>query len=1009
MVTEELTIQTPVMDTLLPRLLSPLPDEVQDCVALMMDQVQSQCEELLEALIKDPQCDQYLAALCKLLHTTNVRLCSNVAYILGTVAEDPVVADMLVNLAERATDWDLLGRLGAMLLWEDAESVMNAAGALGTLAENSHGRRWLLSSAESDFIIENITKLLDSPNDWTASNCALVLARISMCQEGCARLLEHPKSALILKKIISSLHVDEAGCGLNAAFTLGRLCDTDTGRRRVLALEEADNMISALEAMMSGGDAGGSRNACFALTCLVTSPAGHQHVLKSRHIPGVLDTLCRLLQSPEQDSRWFAAITVKGISKFPSGVLRLRQHQTLESILKNIAASHTAGEELLQEVEATLQNLQRLPQPDPPTAKILESGSVMVTWKEHRPHSGLTITYSLYDGERLLYHGPSFSYVIPHCKSGHHHLKVVMETEGDRGPASAITLVTVEEPLPGCPRDLQVVGRTATKVKLSWSPPAEPATGVKYVVYREDTLVETTSDLTCIVGGLEPSTSYTFSVCSCNSRGHSPRVPLTTRTMDRGDHAPDRLTLYVIGRSEMFITWEGPKDPIGRFFNYELSMNGKSVYLGTERSYTARRLTPSTEYTCTVCAITSEGRYESRPVTKRTARDEYSNLHKSQAAGSRHAPSSPTAEAPDHSEKPSRRSSLTKSQSVRLVMSKQNRKAKRDGKVLSPARRRDSIMSWTAEPSDSPITSPSSLTKPSSPSDITPGQNNRNPQETQKCTEQTEGSGDPQREQSPGRNPAAASPKPTKQTPDIQSCPSPEAKKPQSALGFRLTPIASLCNLEPKYLLHSRAKTESELLRPTLQDGPLPPSLIQECPRVLENDRCSVQKKTLQPVRGEGSARDHHMGDRHLDRCKNLLTIPADPIVRYRHRSLRVNAWDTTAEKKWYKFSATCPLTPSEDAVSHLSSTSRSLQPRAAGPLDGRRHSWSHLRSDVSSLQGLKGAEEKSVESLRGQRNKALLPGAFQKGLHVLIGESGVTFRLPPAPISIAQRVRPHH
>nr|KAG8540112.1 hypothetical protein GDO81_019818 [Engystomops pustulosus] len=761
--------------------------------------------------------------------------------------------------------------------------------------------------------------------------------------------------------------------------------------------------------MMSGGDAGGSRNACFALTCLVTSPAGHQHVLKSRHIPGVLDTLCRLLQSPEQDSRWFAAITVKGISKFPSGVLRLRQHQTLESILKNIAASHTAGEELLQEVEATLQNLQRLPQPDPPTAKILESGSVMVTWKEHRPHSGLTITYSLYDGERLLYHGPSFSYVIPHCKSGHHHLKVVMETEGDRGPASAITLVTVEEPLPGCPRDLQVVGRTATKVKLSWSPPAEPATGVKYVVYREDTLVETTSDLTCIVGGLEPSTSYTFSVCSCNSRGHSPRVPLTTRTMDRGDHAPDRLTLYVIGRSEMFITWEGPKDPIGRFFNYELSMNGKSVYLGTERSYTARRLTPSTEYTCTVCAITSEGRYESRPVTKRTARDEYSNLHKSQAAGSRHAPSSPTAEAPDHSEKPSRRSSLTKSQSVRLVMSKQNRKAKRDGKVLSPARRRDSIMSWTAEPSDSPITSPSSLTKPSSPSDITPGQNNRNPQETQKCTEQTEGSGDPQREQSPGRNPAAASPKPTKQTPDIQSCPSPEAKKPQSALGFRLTPIASLCNLEPKYLLHSRAKTESELLRPTLQDGPLPPSLIQECPRVLENDRCSVQKKTLQPVRGEGSARDHHMGDRHLDRCKNLLTIPADPIVRYRHRSLRVNAWDTTAEKKWYKFSATCPLTPSEDAVSHLSSTSRSLQPRAAGPLDGRRHSWSHLRSDVSSLQGLKGAEEKSVESLRGQRNKALLPGAFQKGLHVLIGESGVTFRLPPAPISIAQRVRPHH
>lgn len=303
---------------------------------MLMSKVQSQCEELLEVLIKDPQCDQYLAALCRFLHTANIRLCSNVAYILGTVAEDPGVAVMLVNLAEKATDWDLLGRLGAMLMWDDAESVMNAAGALGTLAENSHGRRWLLSSPDSNFIIESITKLLDSPSDWTASNCALVLARISMCQEGCARLLDHPKSNMILQKIITLLHADEAGCGLNAAFTLGRLCDTDTGRRRVLALKEADNMICALEAMMSGGDAGGSRNACFALTCLASSPAGHQHILKSHHFPQVLDTLCHLLQSKEQDSCWFAAITIKGISTFPLGVVRLRQHPTLEAILKKL-------------------------------------------------------------------------------------------------------------------------------------------------------------------------------------------------------------------------------------------------------------------------------------------------------------------------------------------------------------------------------------------------------------------------------------------------------------------------------------------------------------------------------------------------------------------------------------------------------------------------------------------------------------------------------------------------
>ncbi|XP_069841733.1 uncharacterized protein [Dendropsophus ebraccatus] len=989
------------MDGLLPRLLSPSPDEVQECVALLMSKLQSQCEGLVEAVTKDPQCDQYLAALCRALHTADVRLCSNVAYILGTVAEDPGVAVMLVNLAERATDWDLLGRLGAMLLWDDAESVMNAAGALGTLAETNHGRRWLLSSPDSDFIIENITKLLDSLSDWTASNCALVLARISMCQEGCTRLLEHPKSDLILQKIITSLHGDEAGCGLNAAFTLGRLCDSDAGRRRVLALEEADNMICALEAMMSGGDAGGSRNACFALTCLVTSQAGHQHVLNSRHFPRVLDTLCHLLQSPEQDSCWFAAITVKGISKFPSGVVRLRQHPTLEAVLKNIAASRTAGDELLQEVETILLNLQPLPQPSPPTAKILESGSVMVAWKEHKPHSGLVVTYRLYDGDQLLYHGPSFSYVIPHCKPGRHYLKVMMETEGDRSPASAITLVTVEEPLPSCPTDLQVVGRTATKLKLCWSPPAAGSTGLKYAVYREDVLVETTSDLTCIVGGLSPSTCYTLSVCSCNSRGHSPRVSIVTRTMDRGDHAPDRLTVYVIGRSELFITWEVPKDPIGRFFNYELSMNRKSVYLGTERSYTARRLTPSTEYTCAVCAITSEGRYESRPVTKRTARDEYSNLNKNQTGGSRHVDSSPTTE--DQSEKtprtePPRRNSIPKSQSVRLVMSRQTGRSKRDNKVLSTRTRRDSLISWMAESNDSAVTGRGSPTKPSSPSDVTPGQTGKNLQKDgRKPLEPPEMSGDKKPEL---RNPPELSPRiPLKaaDSPSAQptpSCAAPDTKKPQSSLGFRLTPIASLCSLEREHFLQSRAKTEWELSRPAAQDGPLQPMLLQECPRVSDRDRCPAHKKTLQPVR--------------------------DPTVRYRHRSLKINAWDftdavTSGEKRLCKFSASCPLTPSEEAASHLSTATKNLAhrdgllSRGAGHLDGRRHSWSHLRTELSTLQGLKSSEAKSVESERGQRRKGSLTGSLQKDVHVIIGDSGVTFRLPPPLIRTTQRVRPHH
>ncbi|XP_053551417.1 usherin-like [Bombina bombina] len=425
---------------------------------------------------------------------------------------------------------------------------------------------------------------------------------------------------------------------------------------------------------MSEGDTGESRNACYALTCLAMDPAGHRHIVSSQCFLQVLDTLCKLLQSDEQESCWFAAMTVNVLSSHPQGVVRLRQHQLLEAVLKKLASSHTAEKELLVEVENTLKRLKRLPQPSSPKTKILDCGSLWVEWEEHRSDSGLPITYSLFDSEQLLYQGPSCFHLFLEFKPGQeYHLKVVMETVGDRSPDSPVVVVIVEEPLPSCPLNFEVIGRTATQVKLSWSPPADPGVAIKYyIVYREDIPIETTTELSCIAGGLSSSTNYTFSVCACSARGQSEKVSLVAKTMNRGDHAPGKLSLYVIGRSEIFITWDVPRAPIGRFFNYELCMNGKSVYLGTKRSYTARRLTPNTDYTCTVFAITSEGRFESKPVTKRTAKDEYGNLSKTYVTSSQQVVASSTSDICDPVEKQKidriSKSPPTKTVNGRLVM-----------------------------------------------------------------------------------------------------------------------------------------------------------------------------------------------------------------------------------------------------------------------------------------------------------------------------------------------------
>ncbi|CAM2103725.1 unnamed protein product [Caretta caretta] len=612
-----------------PLLLSPDPQQVLQAVQGLVADLHKDREGMLEVFLGDAECEEYLGALCRLLAAPEVRLCSNVAYILGTIAENESGAARLVALAGGGSgSEDLLDSMSAMLTWDDPEAVMNVAGTLGSLAETGPSRQWLLQAQKADEIVEKLRGLLTSADKGTASNAALGLARIAGSQEGRVKLLGHPRSQHLLRQLIASLRAEEAGCSMNAAFALGRLCDTDLGLRQLFALPEVPSMIHALVSMMASAEAGGSRNACFALSCLAANKEGHDHVLQSPAFPRALDTLGHLLCAEEQESSWFAAMTLHVLASQPKGVMKLREHPDLEHLLQEVAASETAGQELLEEVTGTLAKLRRLPKPPPPEAKVLDSGSIQVTWESFRPQSSLEINYRLYDGDALLYRGPELSYAFAgSVPRQEYHFQLCLEARGDRGPYSDATVLPREEPVPSCPLDFHVTGRTATQLKLSWAPPAEPNGPIKhYTVYRGKALVGSTPELSCVVGGLAPSTSYRVSICACTSKVQGGKATLLTKTMSLRGHAPEGLTLLVLGRSEIFVTWDVPKAPLGRFFNYELCLNGEVVYLGTARSYMARRLRANTAYTCTISALTSAGRCVSRPVTKRTPRDEYSDV-----------------------------------------------------------------------------------------------------------------------------------------------------------------------------------------------------------------------------------------------------------------------------------------------------------------------------------------------------------------------------------------------
>ncbi|MGG4396437.1 glycosyl hydrolase family 18 protein [Paenibacillus thiaminolyticus] len=93
---------------------------------------------------------------------------------------------------------------------------------------------------------------------------------------------------------------------------------------------------------------------------------------------------------------------------------------------------------------------------------------------------------------------------------------------------------------PGAPTDLRLIGKTATRVSLAWSPAADNIGVTGYDVYRDQTLATTTSGTSAIVTGLAPETAYSFTVKAKDAAGNvsPPSTALSVTTSAAGGPAP---------------------------------------------------------------------------------------------------------------------------------------------------------------------------------------------------------------------------------------------------------------------------------------------------------------------------------------------------------------------------------------------------------------------------------------------------------------------------------------
>ncbi|XP_068724767.1 uncharacterized protein [Montipora capricornis] len=582
--------------------------------------------------LNHPGSEDMLWGLINLL-TEDSRIAGNASYVIGTLAETELGKKRIVDICTDKGDQagKMLPALTAMLDMEDRETVMNAAGTMGTLAEDASCRMWMLRDDCLDEAISKLTDLLAAKDMCTASNAALVLARLAIAEEGCARILNHRNSSRTLVQLCRSLGADATGRGMNAAFAIGRLCDFEAGCKRMLSLKTSNIMINSLIDMLHSGDSGCCKNACFALSCIASLAQGHCRLLEHSDIDSVVEVLCTLLGYKDEESIWFSSMMLHTLACQKSGCLYLRTQPKVKQSLQTLLERPDLKGDSREEAGAAVAILEKLPKPKPPNVKVESACSVVVTWEAIHPKSGLDVTYWLFNGEVAIYSGPKTSYIAndltPATKYSFY---LQASTDGDDSPLSDVVTIATLESVPSAPQGLQVLSKTTSQIKIAWQPPAISNGVLKG--YQVDVQGKTYNfeiqENYFILSSLPADTEFTFQVFALTSKGRGEPAILTAATDDLASHAPPKPVVQVLGRHELLISWETPPRPLGRINSFEVRVDDVAVYSGVEKSCTAKALKPNTEYTITVSAWCSEGRCESVPTKKRTAREVYTPTRK---------------------------------------------------------------------------------------------------------------------------------------------------------------------------------------------------------------------------------------------------------------------------------------------------------------------------------------------------------------------------------------------
>lgn len=145
----------------------------------------------------------------------------------------------------------------------------------------------------------------------------------------------------------------------------------------------------------------------------------------------------------------------------------------------------------------------------------------------------------------------------------------------------------------------------AREVDLSWTAPPDTAGIAKYDVYRDGTLLASTSSTLLVDPSIAPSTTYSYAVVATDKIGNvSPPSAAVSATTGTGlpPDAPTGLAA-AYGPNRITLTWTAAQDSAGAVAGYDIYRDGALLATTASTSYVDSTIREATAYAYTVDAF----------------------------------------------------------------------------------------------------------------------------------------------------------------------------------------------------------------------------------------------------------------------------------------------------------------------------------------------------------------------------------------------------------------------